>query len=51
MKKAGLLPKSKIQCVYSEEISGKKGTLAPVVGVYGMTLASMVINDIVRAAK
>ena len=44
MKKAGLMPASKIQCVYSEEISGEKGTLAPVVGVFGMTLASMVIN-------
>lgn len=51
MKKEGLIPASKIQCVYSEEISGDKGTLAPVVGVFGMTLASMVINDIVRAAK
>lgn len=51
MKKTGLLPKSKIQCVYSEEISGERGTIAPVVGVFGMTLASMVINDIVRAAK
>ena len=48
MKKAGLMPASKIQCVYSEEIAGEKGTLAPVVGVFGMTLASMVINDIVR---
>ncbi len=46
MKKAGLMPASKIQCVYSEEISGDKGTLAPVVGVFGMTLASMVINHI-----
>ena len=46
MKKAGLMPASKIQCVYSEEISGEKGTLAPVVGVFGMTLASMVINNI-----
>lgn len=45
MKKADLLPASKIQCVYSEEISGDQGTLAPVVGVFGMTLASMVIND------
>ena len=44
MKKAGLIPTSKIQCVYSEEISGDQGTLAPVVGVFGMTLASMVIN-------
>jgi tRNA A37 threonylcarbamoyladenosine dehydratase len=46
MKKAGLMPASKIQCVYSEEICGDKGTLAPVVGVFGMTLASMVINNI-----
>ena len=46
MKKAGLMPASKIQCVYSEEISGEKGTLAPVVGVFGMTLTSMVINHI-----
>ena len=48
MKKAGLMPAAKIQCVYSEEISGDKGTLAPVVGVFGMTLASMVINDLTR---
>lgn len=48
IKKAGLIPASKIQCVYSEEISGNQGTLAPVVGSFGMTLASMVINDIVR---
>ena len=48
MKKAGLMPASKIQCAYSEEISGEQGTLAPVVGVFGMTLASMVINDLVQ---
>ena len=44
IKKADLLPASKIQCVYSEEVSGNQGTLAPVVGVFGMTLASLVIN-------
>ena len=49
MKKTGLLPKSKIQCVYSEEIAGEQGTIAPVVGVFGMTLASMVINDLTLA--
>lgn len=48
MKKAGLMPTQKIQCVYSEEISGDCGTIAPVVGVFGMTLASLVINDLVR---
>ena len=46
MKKAGLMPACKIQCVYSEEIAGDQGTLAPVVGVFGMTLAAMVIEHI-----
>ena len=47
MKKTGLLPQQKIQCVYSEEIAGEQGTIAPVVGVFGMTLAAMVIEDII----
>ena len=51
MKKANLLPAAKIQCVYSEEISGDQGTLAPIVGVFGMTLASIVINDLTLAHK
>ena len=50
MKKANLLPAAKIQCVYSEEIAGEKGTLAPVVGVFGMTLAAMVIDGITSMA-
>lgn len=49
MKKTGLLPATKIQCVYSEEISGDQGTLAPVVGVFGMTLSSLVINELTLA--
>ena len=48
MKKSGLMPTQEIQCVYSEEISGDSGTIAPVVGVFGMTLASLVIGDLVR---
>ena len=48
MKKAGLMPASKIQCVYSEEISGDQGTLAPVVGVFGMTIAAMVIEQLAQ---
>jgi tRNA A37 threonylcarbamoyladenosine dehydratase len=46
IKKEKLLPASKIQCVYSEEIAGDQGTIAPVVGVFGMTLAAMVIEHI-----
>ena len=46
IKKEKLLPASKIQCVYSEEIAGDHGTIAPVVGVFGMTLAAMVIEHI-----
>ena len=48
MKKTGLLPASKIQCVYSEEISGDQGTRAPVVGVFGMTIAAMVIEHLAQ---
>lgn len=51
IKKEKLLPSAKIQCVYSEEISGEQGTIAPVVGVFGMTLASMVIESITCSAK
>ena len=46
IKKEKLLPASKIQCVYSEEIASDQGTIAPVVGVFGMTLAAMVIEHI-----
>lgn len=46
IKKEKLLPAAKIQCVYSEEMAGNQGTLAPVVGVFGMTLAAMVIEHI-----
>lgn len=46
MKKTGLLPSSKIQCVYSEEISSDQGTIAPVVGVFGMTLANLAIQSV-----
>ena len=51
MKKTNLIPTAKIQCVYSEEISGDQGTLAPIVGVFGMTLASIVINDLTLAQR
>ena len=46
MKKSQLIPSAKIQCVYSEELSGDCGTIAPVVGVFGMTLAAMVIDTL-----
>ena len=46
IKKEKILPTAKIQCVYSEEIAGEQGTLAPVVGVFGMTLAAIVIEQI-----
>jgi tRNA A37 threonylcarbamoyladenosine dehydratase len=48
MKKSGLKPQKKFRCVYSPELSGERGTLAPVVGTFGMTLASLVIRDILE---
>lgn len=51
MRKNNLLPFSHINCVYSEEIASEHGTIAPVVGVFGMTLAAMVIEDIIHSVK
>jgi len=41
-----LAPQRKFQCVWSPEISAESGTIAPIVGVFGMTLANLVIHDI-----
>ena len=41
-----LAPQRKFQCVWSPEISAESGTIAPIVGVFGMTLANLVIKDI-----
>lgn len=46
MKKTGLMPAHKFQCVWSPELSGDSGTIAPIVGVFGMKLANLVISDI-----
>ena len=49
MKKAGRYPKKKIRCVYSTEQAADietRGSLMQVTAVFGLTLASLVINDI-----
>lgn len=48
MKKDSLWPAKKFQCVWSPELSTESGTIAPVVGVFGMTLADLVIKDILK---
>ncbi len=48
MKHTALYPQKKFVCVYSDEQSGTAGTIAPVVGTFGFTLASLVINDIIQ---
>ena len=49
MKHENIFPKKKFLCVWSPELSAEKGTIAPVVGVFGMTLADLVIKDILNA--
>ncbi|MCQ2325833.1 MAG: hypothetical protein MJZ58_06555, partial [Paludibacteraceae bacterium] len=53
----GVLPLRKFQCVYSAEstpsssgggLVGATGSLAPVVGTFGFTLASLVINQTIN---
>lgn len=48
MKKTGLMPAHKFQCVWSPELSAESGTIAPIVGLFGMKLANLVINDIIH---
>jgi len=49
MKKADRLPARPFLCVYSDEPPvSESGTIAPVVGVFGMTLANVVIKDRLR---
>lgn len=48
MKKEGIFPQKKFQCVWSPELSSESGTIAPVVGVFGMTLADLVIRDLIQ---
>ena len=48
MKKENLLPSKKFLAVWSPELSTESGTIAPVVGVFGMTLADLVIKDILN---
>lgn len=50
-KKSGVFPRRKFKAVYSDEQAvaippGVKGSLCQVTAVFGMTLASLVINDI-----
>jgi tRNA A37 threonylcarbamoyladenosine dehydratase len=47
MRKSGMLPAKKFQCVYSPEISGTQGTLAPVVGTFGFQLAALAIGALI----
>lgn len=45
MKRQKSFPAKKFLCVYSDEISGRQGTLAHIVGTFGFRLADLVIND------
>lgn len=47
-KSTGRFPEKKFTCVFSPEISGTAGTLAPIVGTFGFHLAGLVLNDILH---
>lgn len=47
-KKSALFPTRRFTCVWSKESPRESGTIAPVTGVFGLTLASLVIADIER---
>lgn len=49
-KKTALYPSRPFTCVWSREMPRENGTLAPVTGVFGLTLASLVLADLERKA-
>lgn len=56
MRQRGLMPGHKYLCVYSDELPQPRrgdvnGTVCQVVGVFGFTLASLVINDIIMHSE
>lgn len=51
MKRQKLFPARKFLCVYSDEISGRQGTLAHIVGTFGFHLAGLVINGVCTAEE
>lgn len=51
MRKSGLLPGKPILSVYSPQLCGDSGTIAPVVGCFGMIMADLVVQDIIRAGQ
>lgn len=48
MKRQELFPAHSFLCVWSPELSSDCGTIAPIVGVFGMKLANLVIQDILQ---
>jgi len=52
LRKAGTLPSKPFQCVYDEEVLvSEKGTLAHITGIFGLTLAGLVIQDLLGDDK
>ena len=50
LRKAGTLPSKPFRCVYDEEVLvSEKGTLAHITGIFGLTLAGLVIQDLLAA--
>ena len=47
MKKEELFPQKKFLAVWSPELSAESGTIAPVVGVFGFTLADLLLRDLI----
>ena len=47
-KQQGEFPEKRFTCVWSPEISAESGTMAHIVGTFGMQLAGALVNEIVR---
>jgi len=51
LRKAGTLPAKPFLCVYDEEVlNSEKGTLPHITGIFGLTLAGLVIQDLISGS-
>lgn len=48
IRQGGILPEKPFLCVYSPQLLPGRGTILPVTGTFGFTLASLVLQDIYR---
>ncbi len=50
-KQTGMFPQKRFLCVWSPEITGESGTMAHIVGTFGMRLTNLLIHDVLSQQR